>query len=307
MRPAIVTSLALLTSCVIAQELPQQQLHQQGRVRIFYHTTGQHAVDLKDANQNKIPDQVEDAMTQTLAAQGMFVDVLGFPNPFLTERFHTASFLDIHFRHKDTLKVNGVAFDELQRYKRPIDPPGTTSLCFNVATSVKAASNLTPSHEFFHLIQYGTTYFKNGWFTEGTARWAEQALGAGALGPAAIMATWPLADAQKNTLFVQRYDAAMSFWNPLIKRYDSDEAIPGSPELTRLQAMRYVDGSSVLKDTRLAGWRFIRDLLKELDDADDIVFRERGYSTWLEKDQSAVENSDAILQAVSRVISRYGR
>src|SRR5437868_6811207 len=69
------------------------QVHQVGRIRIFYHTEGRDAVNAADANANHIPDQVEDVLTQTLAAQTMFVEVLGFPDPFLTERFRSAKFL----------------------------------------------------------------------------------------------------------------------------------------------------------------------------------------------------------------------
>ena len=35
--------------------------------------------------------------------------------------------------------------------------------------------NLTPAHELFHAFQNGYTLFKNAWYTEGTARWAENA------------------------------------------------------------------------------------------------------------------------------------
>ena len=129
-----------------------------------------HTVETADSNGNGIPDQVEDIMTQTLAARMVSVEVLGFPDPFGTERFRPASYLDIHLRNKDVLKTNGVAFDELQSFDRSGDPDGTRSLCFNVATSVKAPANLTPAHEFFHLIQHGVTFFKDRWFTEGTAR-----------------------------------------------------------------------------------------------------------------------------------------
>ena len=129
--------------CGQAQE-SLSQVHQTGDIRIHYHLSGEHAVDPADANGNGVPDQVEDVMTQVLAARLVFVEVLGFPEPMKTERFRTASFIDIHLRSKDVLQMNGVAYDELQRYQKPGDPEGTLSIGFSVATSVKAPGNLTP-------------------------------------------------------------------------------------------------------------------------------------------------------------------
>ena len=210
MKQALVAIFLLATSLAAhAQDAktPEQRVHQAERLRIFYHVEGQHAVDLMDANANGIPDQVEDAMIQTQAAQALFVDVLGFPDPFQAERFRSARFLDIHFRHKDLLKTNGVTYDELQRFNRASDPPGTVTVCFNLATSVKPAANLTPAHEFFHIIQNSVVYFKNRWYTEGTARWSERALGLGDLGPKQILTAWPLA-AEKATALSPEMRAA---------------------------------------------------------------------------------------------------
>ena len=74
-----------LSSLSTTLSAAEQQCHQQGKFRIFYHTGGQHAVDTTDANHNVIPDQVEDIMTQILAARMMFVEELGFPDPFNTD------------------------------------------------------------------------------------------------------------------------------------------------------------------------------------------------------------------------------
>jgi hypothetical protein len=234
----------------------------------------------------------------------MFVEVLGFPDPFSTERFRSARFLDIHFRHKDVLKSNGVAYDELQRFKRPGDPEGTVSICFNVATSVKAPANLTPAHEFFHLIQNSVTFFKNRWYTEGTARWSERALGIGDLGPARILSQWPLPEDRASEIFAMAYDASEHLWNPLCAKLDTEGAIPASPALDRLKAMHYTDGTPVLKDLQLTGWRFIRDVLAGLDLADDIAFRELGHDRWSEDNQKSPKNDAYILRIVEDVVKR---
>jgi hypothetical protein len=283
-----------------------QQVHQSGRIRVFYHTDGQHAVDATDANLNHIPDQVEDVLTQTLAAQTMWVEVFGFPDPFETPRFRAAHFLDIHFRHKDVLKSNGVTYDELQHFNRPGDPKDTVSLCFNVATSVKAPANLTPAHEFFHVIQNSVTFFKNSWFTEGTARWSEKALGAGDLGPARILPSWPLPEDKAAAVYAMKYDASENFWNPLCAKLDTDGTLPSSPALQRLEAMRYTDNTPVLKDLRLTGWKFIREVLEGLDKSDDLAFRELGYDRWSEDNQRSPKNNAFIMGVVEEILKKHG-
>ena len=282
-----------------------QQVHRVGDIRISYETSGGHAVEVADVNSNGIPDQVEDVMTQVRASRRMFVEVLGFPEPLETERFREANFIDIHFRNKDVLKMNGVAYDELQRFGKPGDPPGTRSIAFTLATSVKAPANLTPAHEFFHLIQYGTTYFKNRWFLEGTARWSERALGAGSLGPARVLSAWPLSHEQKKTVTAMAYEASEHLWNPLAARLDMEGVIPDSAVLRELQAMTYTDGTPVLKDLHLAGWAFIRDVIVELGRIDDIAFRELGYDRWSEENQRAERNDSYMLRAVEDVVSRF--
>ena len=300
--------LFVLSGLSTALSATEQQCHQQGKFRIFYYTEGQHAVDATDANHNAIPDQVEDIMTQMLAARMMFVEELGFPDPFSTERFRAASFLDVHLRHKDVLKTNGVTFDELQRFNRAGDPKGTQSICFNVATSVKAHSNLTPSHEFFHLIQHGVTFFKNRWFTEGTARWSERALGTGSLGPVRLQKLWPESDEEQDALFHRSYDASEYFWNVLARKFDdANGELPTSPALDELKAMHYVDGTAVLRDTQFSGYRFVRTVLQELGKAQETAFRELGYETWAEANQTSPRNSPFILNVVRSVAKDWKR
>lgn len=272
-------------------------------IRIHYTTEGLHAVDSADVNANGIPDQVENVMTQVRAARKMFVEVLGFPEPLKTDRFREAKFIDIHFRHKDVLKMNGVAYDEFQRFNKPGDPPGTRSIAFTVATSVKAPANLTPAHEFFHLIQYGTTYFKNRWFLEGTARWSERALGAGGLGSARVLSAWPLSDEQKKAVTAMAYDASEHFWNPLAARFDRKGTLPDAAVLQEIQAMTYTDGTPVMKDLQFTGWAFIRDVIVELGRIDDEAFRELGYDRWSEENQRSPKNEAYLFQAIEAVAS----
>ncbi len=250
---------------------PEPLIHQSGRIRVFYHTTGKHAVEAMDSNQNGIPDQVEDALTQTVASRLLWVDVLGFPDPLDSVRYRDAAFLDIQFRHKDVVKGNGKAFDEMHPTRHVGDPEGTLRISIHLATSLKPTTNLTPTHEYFHLIQYASTYFKNRWFTEGTARWSEQGLGD-------------------------------HFWNPLAEMTDAGGEIPDSEALRQLQAMTYTDGSPVLKDLKLTGWQFVREVLLELGREDVVAFRELEYESWAEENQKSPRNNRFLMQAVEKVV-----
>jgi len=300
-------AIAALAATCFAAEVDRPRIeYRLGKIRVFYATEGLHKVGLLDRDQNGVPDQVEDLAKQTWAAYSLFVETLGFPNPFTSERFRVAAFLDIHLIDRSVLKNNGVAFDELQRFNRPTDPPNTQTLCFNVATSVKASSNLTPAHEFFHLIQSGATYFKNAWFTEGTARWSEKALGAGALGVVRYNGPWPLADARRDAVFAKSYDASVDFWNPLALIDDPVGDIPEERIKPELRQLTYSSGLPVLQDRRLHGWAFMRDVLLELGKVDDVAYRELGYSRWSEANQNSPQNNRYIYQAVLEVARRHG-
>ncbi len=279
-----------------------EQVHQDGRLRIFYTLEGRHAVDPTDANGNGTPDPIEDIATQILAARELWIGALGYPDPFVSERYREATFLDVHLRHRDSLGANGVAYDELQTYRKPGDPAGTRSLGFSVATSVKATENLTPAHEFFHLIQNGATFFKNRWFTEGTARWSEAGLGAGAVSRGLKAATWPPASPLK--LDDLAYETAGQYWEPLLLQVDAKRRLPDLP--APLTERRYVNGQPVLRDPDLAGWAFVRDLLTELGRADDLAFQARALTRWSEDEQRSPANTPFIEAAVRAVATRHG-
>lgn len=274
----------------------------QDRIRVFYSTEGPHAVAQVDADKSGHPDQVDDVLTQTRAAWLLWTS-LGFADPLTTKRFSEASWLDVHLISKATLQSNGLAYDEIQRFSREGDPPGTGSLCFDVATSIQASANLTPAHELFHILQNSVCYFKNRWFTEGTARWSEKALGTGGLPDGLKPERWPPDDNALEAIFTQDYQTSASYWAPLLTMMDSSGTIPADriPELV-LKA-RYVNGQPVLKDHRLTGWVFIRDLFKALDAADDTVRQQRGLMRWSEAEQFSPANNAIIHRTVKQAVA----
>ena len=100
------------------------------------------------------------------------------------------------------------------------------------------------------------------------------------------------------------YDASEHFWNPLCAKLDAKGSLPDGAALQQVQAMKYVDGTPVLKDLKFTGWEFIRDVLAELAKADDVAFRELGYDRWSEESQRSAKNDAYILRAVEEVVKR---
>jgi hypothetical protein len=308
MKLSFLIVLVLLNVASLLAQMPQAgasltQVLVKGKMRFFYATEGTHAVEATDANGNGVPDQVEDIATQTHGAWLLLIDGLGFPDPFLGERFREAAFLDVHLFNKELLKSNGVAYDELQRFKRAGDPENTRSICFNVATSVKAPMNLTPAHELFHLIQNGACFFKNRWYAEGTARWSEKALGTGGVSPG-LRGTWPPSEATVMKLDAMAYDAAAKFWEPLALHADPAGEIPPERVPAALREMKYVNGEPVLKDLKLNGWEVMREILLEMATEDVLAEKERRLDRWSEVEQGSSANTPYIRRAVERVLGR---
>lgn len=306
-RTGAVSLAAVLAACGAMAAPPELRVHGTGDVRVLYFAEGPGAVRPADRNGNGVSDQVEDVLTQTVAARLLFVDVLGFPDPLRSERFRAARHLDIKIRDRAVLGSNGVAYDELQRFRVPGDPAEARSIGFAVASSVEPAQNLTPAHEFFHLVQYGATHFKNGWFQEGMARWSERGLGADPASAVRPLADWPLPAAAVTGLFAQTYGAADAFWRPLAARFDPGDGLPESPALHRLRAMAYTDGTPALRDLKLPGWRLMRDVLLELQATEAGAFRRLGHADWSEANQRAPGNDPEILGAVGRVVAKRMR
>ena len=278
------------------------------KVRVFYATDGISAVPLADLDSTGIPDHVEDVAKQVWAAKRLFCDVLGFPDPLTSERYPGVTCIQVFLRERAEIGgLNGVAFDEAQR-ARPIPEgrPDDRAIVIAVGCHVVAAKNVTPAHELFHLIQYGATYFKKGWFLEGQARWSEHALFEGGLGDVKYSprGPWPQPTTNLPTLFAMSADSEFVLWNPIAMGADPKGLLAQTPELRELAELRYSDGSPVLRDLYLAGADLMREILIELGAIDDVAFKELGYADWSEANQTAPENDAYIYQAIMDALRR---
>lgn len=278
------------------------------RIRVFYTTDGISAVRPADTDSNGVPDQVEDVAKQVWAARRLFCEVLEFPDPLTSARYAGVTCIEVCIRDRAELGgSNGAAYDESQRARRiPEGKPDDRAIVMALGRHVVAAKNLSPAHELFHLIQYGATYFKNGWFLEGQTRWSEHALGQGGLGDVEYLprGPWPQPSANLPALFATTYDAEFVLWNPIAQRTDPKGLLPQTPVLKELAALRYSDGSPVLQDRNLTGVEIMREILVELGKMDDVAFQELGYDKWTEDNQKSARNDGYIYQAVMDVLHR---
>lgn len=276
-------------------------------IRVLYSKEGTDAVIAEDANKNDVPDQVEDVAKQAWAAHRLFCGTLDFPDPLKSERYQGVKFIEVKIRQKETIKGgNGLAFDEPQRSALPTDPTGTKAITLTVGNHVVPAKNITPAHETFHLIQYGATYFKNKWFLEGMTRWSEHGLAKDGLGVVKYdpKGPWPHSANDRQTLFGMSYDAEFVLWNPIAKKDDRRGTIPAGKISKELKALKYANGTPVLVDSDFVGIDVMRDILIALGEIDDVAFKELGYDSWSEANQTSTKNSPYIYQAVMDVLRR---
>lgn len=62
----------------------------------------------------------------------------------------------------------------------------------------------------------------------------------------------------------------------------------------------------VLKDLQLTGWAFMRDVMIEVGQIDDLAFRELAYDRWSEETQRSSKNDTYLWRAIEAVAQRHG-
>ncbi|MBF0627875.1 MAG: hypothetical protein HQL91_06615 [Magnetococcales bacterium] len=258
-----------------------------------YNVSGPNAIkDAQDQNHNKIPDAVEDVLTQMVAMREMLV-ANGFIHPLQQPRYQQVK--QIHAIMLP-VKGNGRAFEEPRTM-----PDGTCAMVIHVDIDL-SATNLTPAHELFHLFQYGYTMFKRPWYLEGMARWSESMLRDNPVKTDPIPKSLP----ELNALFGKKYDANQ-VWNALAVGVDpvGNMKIPDS-----VVEMRYVSGKKVLQDRKLPGVAFMKAVLEGLDKLDDQVSTAKGLpvNAWPEDFQRDSKHDMPIWKVVESVYqSMHGR
>lgn len=279
--------------------------------RIFYAVEGKSAVPNIDRDSSGVPDHVEDVARQMWAARELFCGVLKFPDPLQSDRYDDVDCIEVSLRERSEIGGgNGVAFESAQRAKK-IDEgkPGDRTLVIAIGKHVQAPKNITPAHEFFHLIQYSTTFFKNKWYLEGMARWSEHALHTDGVGEIKYSprGPWPQKNQHLPTLFDMSYDSETVLWNPIAVRSDPKGVLSAKDAPLELQRLQYSNGTPVVRDSLLNGAALMRDVLVELAKQDDIAFETLGYKDWSEDNQRSPKNNPFIYQAVMDALRKHSR
>lgn len=307
---------AVSSSLSCAQEKSSLEEHfVLDRVRVFYTNDGVSAVSQDDVDQSGVPDQVEDVAKQIWAAHRLFCKVLGFPDPFESERYKGVTCIQVSLRDRTEINgVNGVAFESAQRARSiPEGKPDDRCIVMAVSTHVNPITNVTPAHETFHLIQYGVTYFKNPWYLEGMTRWSEHGLAADGIGEVkySTAGPWPQRPAHLQQLPEFGSKSEWVLWNPIALRTDRNGLLTDEELGEELVSLRYSDGSPVLRDHLLNGAEVMRDILTELAKQDDEAFEDLGYDEWSEENQKSEKNNPyiyrAVMDAFRRHVSSVGR
>jgi len=194
------------------------RMHAAGRFRIFYALAGANALSEQsrvDLDGNGIPDLVERVAAKLVDAQRVYTETLGFADPLTSPRFKDkVRFIDVHFV---LLGGQGNAGDGVHEFDYRADPNNDGgALVITLSSSLKPES-LTPEHELFHIVQYGHTSIKNGWLSEGTARWSERVF-AGDKREAQVL---PANARELDDLLNKSYGAGV-FWRRLAQLCDAD-------------------------------------------------------------------------------------
>ncbi len=302
-----------LVPCVAggAEKLPEwkrqrvvlKERYVEGEFRIFYALEGESALSREqraDTDKDGVPDKIQNLARQLVVARRLYVEVFKLRHPFESPRYKDrVKYFDVH-----VLRMSGgnygTAGDAIVNYRRPTDPKGGCEVLTLDISKDASCTNLTPAHELFHEFQNGYTLFKNAWFTEGTARWAQSALAKGAGNAGRLPAT----KAEQEALYKLKYDAS-GFWNALAEASDGKGTFRVPQELAEA---RYVGTRQrVIEDLRLHGADFMRALLEGLDALDDKVSKAEALDPldWPEPRQNAPENNDVIWAATLNACRRF--
>lgn len=272
-------------------------VYQQGVVYVIYDEEGKAAVaDKTDINSNGVPDVIEDVATQVNAARELFKDVFKYPDPLESERFKNVKSIEVDIAPKANMKSYGNAYSGVRKSKHD---PNERAIHIRVANTIEPHKHFTPEHEYFHLIQYGATYFRNGWFLEGMARWSQDAISKTEKYPDGKDIPFKLKnESAAKKIFKIKYSAAENLWYPLAVNMKDKAKIPDS----LMNKYKYVDGTPVFKDNIFYGANVMRNVILVMKSKEESAAEEfGGMQKWRKEGQRDDQNSKYIFDSVKEV------
>jgi len=298
-----------------ADSAEQRYTLQQNFFRIKYFLKGEHAVPAADTNKNGIPDFVEDVALQLRVAHYVFCELSGFRSPFKSARYPNLAYVDVFIYNRSTLenqdglvlsstfRLNGLAVSSSRFAGDPVNP-AARSLLICLASDFDPKKSLTPTHEYFHLIQNSMSQLKNRWYFEGMARWSEDSLGnrkQDTLSRSDLI-TMMENPAEQAELFAMSYNAAQKLWIPLANLCpDTSVSLPTDNPILNL---KYSDGTRVMQDRIFMGARLMSAVLDGLAAIENVPFTAHNYGRWTEENRRDEKNNLYILRAIRQAMDK---
>lgn len=273
------------------------EIYRQGVFYVIYDTEGAAAVKSIDMNLNGVPDVVEDIATQLNAAREVFNDVFKFPDPLASDRFKNVTSIEIKIAAKSEMTAPGIAFAIIR--KNSLHDPNEQALQIKMSNAVNPHKSSTPTHEYFHLIQFGATYFRNKWFTEGMAQWSQDAVAKMKYPDGRDVPQLLKNFSAEDELFRRQYTVSKILWYPLAVNMGDKAKIP----FALIRKYRYVDGTSVFHDNIFYGPNVMREVLHVMKSKEHLAVEQFGGNTakWRQKGQRAATNNKIMLECVREV------
>lgn len=260
---------------------------------IHYTLRGSHAiVDQTDRNGNRQPDVIDDLALQLTTARTLYSQSFGLRHPLQQPRYAPARQINVFVLKLE--KGNGLAFDEVvgERVHQEILP---CALRLFVGNNLRFNRNVTAAHELFHLYQYGYSMFKSRWYLEGMARWVELAFREERAGELHSAASPRLAC---EDVYASGYTAS-AFWAQHAQLFQGRaNVVPDA-----LSALRYSDGSRVLREGGLPASQFLLPTLRAMAVASAAASEVENLPPyrWPEKLQTSDQFDSLICDAVRQV------
>lgn len=311
----------------IASE-PEFKIYRYKQFRIGYIHDKNNPLYLTDINTNGIPDSIEDVATQLYAAHAVLVDHYKFIDPMKSNRnylFVEPSFIDVELfydktelrkfsnskqsktmkeRYDDARQLDFSQNDDVVLAGSAVNfasqsefDPEVHSLKINLFADQRARNSGVAVHEYFHLIQMGYAYFKNLWFIEGTAEWAEDVVADRKSTYKSVdIEQYLLDDSKLQTLRNSAYSSSNNLFKPLIVACNDAEVVPDSI----VNNFQYVDGTSVFADNLLYGVRTMKALFECVNQKEnEILDKAGGFVEWVSNTGPLSEKNDPyILECV---------
>ncbi|WP_164709177.1 hypothetical protein [Acinetobacter sp. B51(2017)] len=269
-------------SNALAQAQDFNKVYQKDEFRIFYSTlaSSKHRLkQIKDQNNNAVPDYVEDVATQAIASREIF-KAAGFRHPLHSPRYNNVKNISIFIQD---MKGNGVAYEAPASHPN-LPNPMPCSLVLHISSDLKDFPGnywTTVTHELFHLYQYGYTQFKNTWYLESLANWSERALRVDL-----VSSTKNLPALPQSSRGIQKEIIGKAY-NPLWKRLSVIEGHDRLVIPAHLQKMRYSNGSLVFKDHEWRNTALVLNLMQNLEQSSLKISKDKQWNAynWKESDQ----------------------